>query len=81
MRLFIILFVSLIVSIKSKEEANSKTERLTYIETLDEDNTYYIIYTKEEYKEIKNLKKMKFIKIQVHIAMNGQIIQLIQKLA
>ena len=62
MRLFIILFVSLIISIKSKEEANSKTERLTYIETLDEDNTYYIINTKEEYKEIKNLKKNEIYK-------------------
>ena len=59
MKLYILIFASLIYLSKSLEEQKYKKERLTYKESFDENNTHYLINTKEEYKEIINLKKTK----------------------
>ena len=73
MEYFILLLASILLS-NCIEEAN---KRLTFNKTFDPENTHYILNAEEEYKEIKNLKKMKYIRIQAHIVMNGQIIPVI----
>ena len=74
MKSYVIIFISLIL-VNSIEEAKYINKRLTFKETLDPENTHYILNAEEEYKEIKNLKKMKYTRTQVHIVMNGPIIQ------
>ena len=59
MKLYFLLFASLICLSNSIEESNYKNKKLTFIESFDKDNTFYIINSKEEYKEIQNLKKTK----------------------
>ena len=63
MKLYILLISSLICLSNSLEEIKYTNRRLTFKEIFDLENTYYILNTKKEYKEIKNLKKMKYIKI------------------
>lgn len=62
MKLFILLFLSLILLSNSIEETKTKNERLTFKETIDIDNTYYLLNTEEEYIENKNLKKNEIYK-------------------
>ena len=51
----------MIYNINSKEEFLNAVKRLTYKETFDLDNTYYILNTENEYKAIKNLEKNELI--------------------
>ena len=51
----------MIYNINSKEEFLNAVKRLTYKETFDPDNTYYILNTENEYKTIKNLEKNELI--------------------
>ena len=62
MKLYFLLFVSLICLSNSIEESNYKNKKLTFIESFDKDNTFYIINSIEEYKDIQNLKKNETIK-------------------
>ena len=57
MKLFILLFSSLIWLIHSLEEPYYTNKRLIYKDSFDEDYTHILLNTQEEYKEIKNLKK------------------------
>jgi hypothetical protein len=70
MKLYILIFVSLIFSSKSKEENQIMSKRLTYKESFDPNNIYYILDSQEEFKLIKNLQKN-----EKHTLMNGQIIR------
>ena len=58
--MFLIYFIFII----SSKGLNSKEliERITYEETFDKDNTYFLINTEEEYKEIDKLTKNEVIK-------------------
>ena len=57
MKLVFILFLSSLFLSNSVEETKDVNKRLTFKETFDPENTYYILNAEEEYKEIKNLKK------------------------
>ena len=49
------LIVLFYLYISSKSEGTSSNQRLTFKEIIDEENTFYLLDTKQEYKEIKNL--------------------------
>ena len=57
----IILNLLLIANLKEEQSKDLK-ERLTYEQTYDKDNTYFLINTEDEYKEINKLKKDENIK-------------------
>ena len=62
MKLYFLIFLSLICISNSKIEINSINERLTFKEIFDKENTFYILNTEEEYKEYKNLNKNEIYK-------------------
>ena len=62
MKLYLLIFVSLIFSSKSKEENQVMSKRLTYKESFDPNNIYYILDSQEEFKQIKNLQKNEIYK-------------------
>ena len=62
MKIYIILFLSLIYMSNSLEENNLLNKRLTFKETFDLKNTHYILNAEEEYKENQNLIKNEIIK-------------------
>ena len=62
MKLYFLLFALLIYLSNSIEESIYKNRKLTFIESFDKDNTFYIINSNEGYKEIQNLKKNEEIK-------------------
>ena len=53
--------ISLVYLISSKEQSLKENERITFSESYDKDNAYYLINTENDYKEIKQLKKDEYI--------------------
>ena len=62
MKIYSIVFVLLFLSVNSLEEGQKNIKRLTYKETFDPENSYYVLNTEDEYKTIKNLEKSELIK-------------------
>ena len=62
MKLYILIIASLVFFSKSREENQIMSKRLTYKESFDPNNIYYILDSREEFKQIKNLKKNEIYK-------------------
>ena len=68
-----LILLNLIIIVNLKEEKSKELiERLTYEQTYDKDNTFYLINTEDEYKEINKLTKDENFKYSGHILINGK---------
>jgi hypothetical protein len=53
--------ISLVYLISNKEPSLKENERITFSESYDKNNAYYLINTENDYKEIKQLKKDEYV--------------------
>ena len=61
MKLFSLIFSTLIFMTISLEEFQIINKRLTYKESFDPDNTYYVLNSQDQYKKVKNLEMKEII--------------------
>ena len=62
MKLHILVFILSLVLYNFLEELQTENKRLTFKESFDKEYTFYILDTKEEYKNNQNLMKNETIK-------------------